>query len=316
MNAAVINTWGAAPIYSTLDLPEPTQTQHRIRISHAAVHNLVRSRAAGKHFSVANRSPPHVPGTDGVGTLPSGEKVYFNALASATGSFAEEINVEKKDVFALPDGAREEDVAMLLNPAMSSWMALKARAQIAQGDAFKVAIVGATGVSGQTAVQISKALGATTIVAIGKPGEKLERTKQLGATEVIALASEPKGTDWSATSEVDVVLDYLYGDVSRYALPGIVAARKHKSPRLTWVEIGALGGDELGVSGALLRSANVVLLGCGPGSWTFPELGRELPGMLKAIVDGGLRAEYRVEGLKEVESWWGETGGKRVLVKI
>jgi NADPH:quinone reductase-like Zn-dependent oxidoreductase len=207
MHAAIVNTWGAAPVFSPLSLPEPTPTQYRIKVVAAAVHNLVRSRAAGQHFSVAGKNPPHIPGTDGVGTLPSGELVYFNALSAATGSLAEAINVEKRDVQILPEGAKAEDVAVLVNPAMSSWMALAARANIQPGSDFKVAIVGATGVSGQTAVQVSKAMGATSIVAIGKAGAKLDKATSLGATHTAELKGEE--TDWSATADVDVVLDYL-----------------------------------------------------------------------------------------------------------
>ncbi|KAF2728869.1 zinc-containing alcohol dehydrogenase [Polyplosphaeria fusca] len=307
MHAAIVNTWGSTPIYQTLSLPPPTPSQVRIQVFATAVHTLVRSRAAGKHFSVASKLPPHVPGTDGVGTISgTNQLVYFNALGSATGSLADAINVTKQDVQPLSAAADPDNIAVLVNPAMSSWMALTARAGIAPGTEFKVAIVGATGVSGQTAVQIAKSMGATEVVAIGKPGAKLDRARELGATGVIELRADAKETDWSAAGDVDVVLDYLWGDVAATALPGIIAKRKNKSQRLTWVEIGALGGEELAVSASLLRSANVALVGCAPGSWTFAELNEQLPSMLKAIVDGGLTTDYVVKDLKDVESWWDE----------
>ncbi|KAJ4374615.1 hypothetical protein N0V86_007487 [Didymella sp. IMI 355093] len=315
VQAAVVNAWGEAPRYQSLDLPEPTETQVRMKVLAAGLPNLVRSRAAGQHFTTAGTSPPHVPGTDGVGTIiPSGELVYFNALGAPTGSFAEEINVGKNNVFKLPEGADPDAIALLANGVMSSWMALTARAGIVPGksEPFDVAIVGATGVSGQAAVQIAKAMGADKVVAIGKPGPKLEKTKELGATALIALSEEP---DFSEAADVDIVLDYLWGDVAKIVLPGIVARRKNKSQRLTWIEIGALGGDGVQVSGALLRSANVALLGCGPGSWTFPKLHAQMPAMLKSIVDNKLEGEHTIVKLTEVEKWWNETTGPRKLTK-
>jgi NADPH:quinone reductase-like Zn-dependent oxidoreductase len=315
VQAAVVNAWGEAPKYQIIDLPQPTETQVRIKVLAAGLPNLVRSRAAGQHFTTAGTSPPHVPGTDGVGTIsPSGELVYFNALGAPTGSFAEEINVEKNNVFKLPKGADPDAIALLANGVMSSWMALTTRAEIEPGESrpFDVAILGATGVSGQAAVQIAKAMGAGKIVAIGKLGAKLEKTTELGATALIGLS---ENTDFTEAADVDIVLDYLWGDVAKAVLPGIVAKRKNKSQRLTWVEIGALGGDGVQIAGSLLRSANVALLGCGPGSWTFPELHTQMPAMLVCMVDNKLEGEHMVVELAEVEQWWNETTGPRKLVK-
>ncbi|KAJ4986174.1 Protein indc11-like protein 2 [Stagonosporopsis vannaccii] len=318
IQAAVVTTWGQPPTYRDLDIPPPSPTQVRIKVLAAGLHALVRSRASGQHYTTAGTSPPHVPGADGVGTvIPTGELVYFNSLTSATGSFASEINVERENVFALPEGADPDAIALLANGVISSWMALTARAGIAPGQAsrFSVAVVGATGVSGQAAVQIAKAMGAERIVAVGKPGAKLEKTRELGATHVVAFEEKSEETDFGEAADVDVVLDYLWGDVAKVVLPGIVAKRKNKSQRLTWVEIGALGGDDLPVSGALLRKANVAIVGCGPGSWTYTELGAQLPAMLRCMVENQLKGEYKVEKLEHVESWWNETAGPRKLVK-
>ena len=316
MKAAVVNTWGETPKYQDFSLPPPSDSQVRVKVTAAGVHNIVRSRAAGKHFSIQGRNPPHIPGVDGVGTVvETGEHVYFVSLISPTGSIAEEINVGKRDVFPLPKGADPDAIAAILNAAMSSWMALTARAGVKPGEKFSVAIVGATGVSGSAAVPIAKAMGATEIVAIGKPGAKLEKTVENGATATIALAENIEETGFAAAADVDVVLDYLWGDVSKAVLPGIVEKRKNKSQRLSWVEIGALGGDGLPVSGAMLRKANVVVMGCGPGSWTFPELNAQVPEMLKSIAENGVKTEYEVKKLEDVESWWNEKAEKRILVR-
>lgn len=316
VRAAVVKAWGDAPVYDGIDLPAPSDNQARVKVLSTGVHTLVRSRAAGKHFSVAGKNPPHVPGTDGVGTVSgTNQLVYFNALLAPTGSLAQEINVGKHDVFPLPQGADPDTIAVLMNPAMSSWMALTARAGVQPGSGVKVAIVGATGVSGQAAVQVSKAFGASEIVTIGKPGPKLDKTKELGATALIPLATNLTDTDFSAAADVDVVLDYLWGEVSSAALAGIIKTRKNASQRLNWVEIGALAGETQAIPASLLRQANVALLGCAPGAWTFPELYSQTPAMLEAIVKSGIKVDYAVKKLEDVEIWWNEKGGARPLVK-
>jgi NADPH:quinone reductase-like Zn-dependent oxidoreductase len=316
VRAGVVKAWGNAPVYDSIDLPAPSADQVRVRVLGAAVHNLVRSRAAGEHFSMIGKNPPHVPGTDGVGIIPeTNQLVYFNSLLSPTGSLAQETNIGKRDVFPLPEGADPDTIAVLVNPAMSSWMAFTTRAGVQPGTGIKVAIVGATGVSGQTAVQISKAFGASEIITIGKPGPKLEKTKELGATALVPLAENLTETDFSAAADVDVVLDYLWGDVSSVAFAGIINARKNKSQRLNWVEIGALAGENQAIPASLLRMANVALLGCAPGSWTFPELNAQMPAMLDALVKGNVKTEFVVKKLEDVESWWNETGGARPLAK-
>ncbi|KAF1999334.1 GroES-like protein [Amniculicola lignicola CBS 123094] len=316
MYAGVVNVWGQAPQYSTIDLPEPTSTQVRVKVLAASVHNLVRLRAAGKHFSVAGKTPPHVPGTDGVGTVKeTGELVYFNSFTTPTGSFAEEINVEKSDIFPLSKNADPVEVAVMVNPTVGSWMALTARAGLVLGSNIKVAIIGATGVSGQAAVQVSKAFGAVEIVTIGKAGAKLEKTKELGATATITLAMKLEETDFSAAADVDVVLDFLWGDVSTAALPSMISKRKNKTQRLTWIQIGELAGANVPIPATLLRMANLVLLGSAPGSWTFGDLNQQLPAMLNAITVHGLKTDFTVKKLAEIESWWNEQGGPRLVMK-
>lgn len=318
VHAAVVKKWGTSPEYADIDLVEPTESQVHIKVLAAGLHTLVRSRAKGTHFSVANKPPPHVLGADGVGSIiPSGELVYFNCLTAPSGSFAEEIVVEKRDTFRLPTGTDPDTIAVLANPAMSSWMALTARAGIdpSQHASFSVAIVGATGVSGRVAVQIAKAMGANRIVAIGKPGPKLQRTIELGATSTIALSQSASEVDLADAADVDVVLDYLWGDVASIVLPGIIAKRANKSQRLSWVEIGSLAGDENSVSASLLRSANLAVLGCGPGSWSFQELNAQLPAMLDAIVANQLSADFAVKALANVEDWWEGAEGPRRLIK-
>lgn len=93
-------------------------------------------RAAGKHYS-SHHQLPLIPGVDGVGSLTDGTLVFFVAFDAKTGSFAEYVNVKKVDCIVLAPHLDPikylHSVAALMNPVMSSWLALNCRAHIKKG---------------------------------------------------------------------------------------------------------------------------------------------------------------------------------------
>ena len=58
-----------------------------------------------------------------------------------------------------------------MNPAMSSWIALRRRITFAPGQ--RVLVLGATGNAGRMAVEIARHLGAGQVVAAGRDPERL-----------------------------------------------------------------------------------------------------------------------------------------------
>jgi NADPH:quinone reductase-like Zn-dependent oxidoreductase len=100
---------------------------------------------------------PFVPGMDGVGILPDGQRVYFAFPSAPFGSMAERTAVLHSLCVPLPDDLDDVTAAAAANPGMSSWAALMERAKFVKGES--VLINGATGVSGRLAIQIAKHLG-------------------------------------------------------------------------------------------------------------------------------------------------------------
>ena len=71
----------------------------------------------------------------------------------------------------------------------------------------------------------------------------------MGATALIALSGKLEDTNFGEAADVDVVLDYLWSDVAKVVVHGIIARRRNKSQRPTWVEIGALAGHDVQILG-------------------------------------------------------------------
>ncbi|KAI0765153.1 hypothetical protein C8Q74DRAFT_1286571 [Fomes fomentarius] len=158
IHAAQVTSWGAAPTYTTVPAPPappPSSDIVQIRVLATGVHQLVRSRAAGQHYT--SGALPHIVGVDGVGTTEgegedAGKTVYFVALK--TGACAERVNVPRAYVFDLPErttaALTPEAIAAIANPAMSSWMALKTRVDLDKlpKQGWTVLVLGATSASG------------------------------------------------------------------------------------------------------------------------------------------------------------------------
>jgi NADPH2:quinone reductase len=80
---------------------------------------------------------------------------------------AEKVVVSSSQCTIVPDGLDDITAAAIAIPGMSSWLALKERADFAAGET--VLVNGATGTSGRLAVRIAKYLGAKKVIANDPP---------------------------------------------------------------------------------------------------------------------------------------------------
>src|SRR6202012_4312 len=126
---------------------------------------------------------PLVPGVDGVARLPDGALRYFALGDTTSGAMAEQTVIDLRQSFELPSDTNPVQVAAAMNPAMSSWVALRRRTDFQAGQS--VLVLGATGSSGQLAVQVAKRLGASRAVAAGRHPPRLATLSDLGADDVV-----------------------------------------------------------------------------------------------------------------------------------
>jgi NADPH:quinone reductase-like Zn-dependent oxidoreductase len=309
MKAAIIYQKGEMPQY--VDVPDPivqNENELLLTVKASAIKNFDKSVAKGTHYSSnTNQTNARVIGSDGVGLLADGTRVY---ALGVSGMVAEKAVIEKDKMMILPDGIDDATGAALPNAIAGAAMALRFRAGIQTGDT--VLINGATGFTGQLAVQIAKYYGAQKVIATGRNPESLKKLLTMGADEVISvnqddekLVSEVK--EIHHNTPLDVIVDYLWGHSAELLLSALKGNGSF-THRTRFVSVGSMTGDKIQLSAENLRSVNLQLTGSGLGSWTkndvqklFSEI---LPEMLQLTADGKLKAETAKVNLKDIERLW------------
>lgn len=318
MKAAVLNKLGEAPRFAEFADPVAGAEEALLRVRASSLKNIERQLAAGTHYA-SPRELPVVCGTDGVGVLEDGTRVFFGGARRPFGAMAELTVAPRAFCFPLPDALDDATAAALPNPGVSAWLTLTHRAKISAGET--VLILGATGVTGQLAVQIAKLHGAKQVVAAGRNESVLAKLRGLGADETIQLEqSDDKLKEEFARAAgddgFDVIVDYLWGHPTEVLLSAITKsefAPVKKETRL--VQVGESAGPTISLPAAVLRSTALTITGTA-GIPAMPVL----MDAMKQVLSRGSRGELRIETervpLVEIEQAWNrkENSGRRIVV--
>lgn len=307
MKAAVVSSFDHGPRYEDFPTPSP-RGEHELVVDvvAAGLHPRVRSQANGSHYTSTDQLPL-IPGIDGVGVDPDGRLRYFVLPDTTLGAMAEQTLIDPRRSIVLPENTDPVAIAAAMNPAMSSWVALRRRIDLPER--AKVLILGATGSAGQLAVQVAKLFRAEQIIAAGRSADRLATLPALGATDTVLLDDDPSETAQRLgriASDVDVVIDYLWGEPTAIAMAGIVTARSDRNQPLSWIEIGSAAGATAAIPSAALRAARIQLVGSGQGSVGANEILAELPALAREIANGSLVLGSRTMPLSSVEEAWAE----------
>ncbi|TDO71191.1 NADPH:quinone reductase-like Zn-dependent oxidoreductase [Flavobacterium chryseum] len=323
MKAAVIYTKGEMPKYA--EFPAPiVQNENEVLISvkAVAITNLDKGKASGKHYSSENENQNgFVVGSDGVGLLEDGTRVYGRGIS---GTIAEKAVVEKNRMVLLPDGISNATAAAMPNAVAGSAMALKFRAGIQPGET--VLINGATGFTGQMAIQIAKHYGAKKIIVTGRNENTLQELLKLGADEIISLKQDDETIlkqiqAIHKETPIDIVLDYLWGHPAELILSALKGNGSFTN-RLRFVTIGSMASENIQLSSGILRSVNLQLSGSGLGSWTKEEVkllfSEILPEMFLLAAQNKLKVNIEEVPLSDIEKMWNAevSDGKRLVVTM
>jgi NADPH:quinone reductase-like Zn-dependent oxidoreductase len=169
------------------------------------------------------------------------------------------------------------------------------------------------------AVQVARRLGAGEVIAAGRDADRLESLSALGADRLVRLTADADATAealGSTAAEVDIVIDYLWGEPAKHAMVALLTRRADRSRALDWIQIGAVAGPELALPSVALRSANLRLQGVGQGSVSGGGYVAELPSLVEEIAAGTLAVATRTVPLADVEEVWTqpEAPGVRMVV--
>jgi NADPH2:quinone reductase len=251
---------------------------------------VVRVRAAGLNFLDVlirrGRYPqmpelPTVLGSEVAGELEDGARVM--ALTGG-GGYAEAVAVDRASVVPLPANASFAEGAAFLLTYLTAYVPLTR--QVVLRDGARVLVHAAAGGVGTAAIQVSRALGAEVVAAVGSP-EKLDVCRELGAADAYVYDELPDDL------RVDVVVDPVGGELFAGAFQrlrplGQVVAIGFAGGIWPELQPANLVGRNLGVQGVyigrLLRHAPHViaaalreLLALWEAGSIAPVVGAELP---------------------------------------
>jgi len=318
MNAAVVSKLGNPPRCGQFPEPVAGENEVVVHVLAASLKPVDKLMAGGLHYA-SPREVPFICGTDGVGRLADGQRVFFGGCRPPYGAMAQRTVVPKAFIFPVPDGLNDELAAALPNPGVSAWLALKYRAKLVPGE--NVLILGATGVTGGLAVRIARLLGAGRIVAAGRNQQVLKSLLQHGADAVIRLDVPVEELKQSFVKEAgesgfQVVIDYLWGQPTEVFLSAITStgfAAIGTETRL--IQVGESAAPSISLPAAVLRSTALTIL----GTAGIPP-GDVLANALQQIMADGAAGKLQVNTtripLAEVESAWQHTQSSVRMVVI
>jgi NADPH:quinone reductase-like Zn-dependent oxidoreductase len=298
MKAAVVTAFDAPPRY--LDVADPVargEDEAVVDVLAAGLHPRVRSQADGSHYT-STGALPLVPGVDAVVRDPDGRIRYAVLDDTTLGTMAERTVIELDRSVVLPDGTDPVLMAAAMNPAMSSWVALRRRIEF--GRRQRVLVLGATGNAGRMAIQVAREFGAAQVIAAGRDQARLAGLATLGADQTCTFE------EVAAAAEADVVIDYVWGQPAARAMAALLTARDDRSRELTWIQIGSVAGADAPVPSAALRSARLTIVGSGIGSVPGRDFAEEIPALAAAITKGTFDVRARAVPLADVGQAWTE----------
>jgi NADPH2:quinone reductase len=311
VNAAVLHEHDTAPEYGPFEDPEPQEGAVVVEVAAAGLHHLDLLKATGSFYM----GPPPLPsavGTDGVGRLADGRRVYFDETVAPFGSMAEKALARGEALFDVDDAIDDVTAAALGNTGLGAWMAVTWRSGMERGDTVLVLGCGAFG---SLAVQIAKLHGAGRVIAADRGGERLELMKERGADAVVALDAEGDLADafrTAAEGGLDVTIDTLWGAPASAAMQAAGRFARH-------LQVGHVAGPEITLAAPALRSVSLDLRGF---SIAHPAPEQRRQGFLdltRHVAQGDIAVALEAVPLADVAKAWerqrrAEGGAKLVLV--
>lgn len=255
MLAFQVHDHAAPPALATVDRPQPGNNQVLVRIAACGLNHADLLMANGTYQDI-----PPLPATlglelagtvaeagPGVERLAPGDRV---AIYAGHGGLAEYGVFDAAAALPLPDTMPFETAAAFVVAYGTSHLALTRRARLAPGE--RLAVLGAAGGVGLTAVEIGAALGAE-VVAVARGAGKLEAARAAGAHHLVDSESADLRQALLDLGGIDVVYDAVGGDLT---VPALRACR----PEARLLVVGFASGrvPEIKANHLLVKNVDVI----------------------------------------------------------
>ena len=229
MRAIVVDQFGPPEALQAREAATPSPGPGEVLVeTHAAPVNYVDMLVVGGAYQFLPQLP-FIPGKgpagivaalgSGVTNLRVGDRVL--AMAEI-GGYAEAVAVAAEQCHLLPARMSFAEAASLAVVYDTSWVALRGRARLAQGET--VLVLGASGGVGHASVQLARAMGARVLGGISRP-ERAAAVRAAGADAIIDLSRADlrdslREQVYAETDGrgADIIIDPLGGDIFTAAI--------------------------------------------------------------------------------------------------
>lgn len=247
--------------------PEPSADRVRVRVRAAALNRADLLQRRGL-YPAPQGSPQEIPGLEFAGEVEStgpevrrvraGDRVFG---ITGGGAQAEYIVVPESTLASVPENLDWAEAASIPEAFITAHDALFTQGGLRMGESVLVHAAG-SGV-GLAAVQLAACAG-STVYGTSRTPEKLERAREYGLGESVAVADDPSGVvsavrEWTHGAGLDVILDlagakYLSANLDALAVLGRLLFVGTTAGSSAQLDFGLVMRKRLRIIGTVLRS--------------------------------------------------------------
>jgi len=265
----IVSTEGEGRL-EVCEVERPGARADRVRVRvHAAGLNRADLLQKRGRYPAPTGAPADIPGLEFAGEVEQlgveartwgvGARVFG---ITAGGAQSEYVVVPESHLAPIPDSLSYEEAAAVPEVFVTAHDALFTQGRLRTGGRVLVHAVG-SGV-GTAAVQLARASGAGAVYGTARTREKVERAREYGMDEGVAVADEPRVfaeavREWTSGAGVDVVLDlvgasYLDANLDALAARGRLLLVGTLGGAAATLDFRRVMGKRLRIMGTVLRA--------------------------------------------------------------
>lgn len=306
------------------DAPQPSADRVRVRVRAAGLNRADILQRLGR-YPAPPGYPEDIPGLEFAGEVEStgedarawkiGDRVFG---ITGGGGQAEYVTVPESTLARVPDNLNWAEAASIPEVFMTAHDALFTQCALQMGERVLIHAAG-SGV-GTAASQLVKAAGATAY-GTSRTAEKLERAKEFGLSESIAVGNQPADfreavNGWTNGKGVDVVLDlvgaaYLKANLDSLSTKGRLIFVGTTSGAKAEIDYSIVMRKRLRIMGTSLRTRSIEEKATATRLFAEQVVPLLENGLVRPVIDSVFKIGEVREAHQRIES--NETFGKVVL---